>query len=74
MSRTDAMNPPEPHEILQSAIETKFEELGEEMKVYAATNSFDSWHKCINILPEISDLVNCLYQEAQIYEGKHPLN
>ena len=39
------MQVPEPHQILQSAIETKFEELGEEMREYASTNSFESWHK-----------------------------
>ena len=68
------MQEPEPHQILQSAIETKFEELGEEMREYASTNSFESWHKCINILPEIADLVNCLQQEAELAEGKFPLN
>ena len=50
------------------------EELGEEMREYAHSNSFDSWHKCINILPEIADLVNCLKQEADLAEGKFPLN
>ena len=65
---------PQPHEILQSAIEDKFEELGEEMREYADSNSFNSWSKCINILPEIADLVNCLKQEADKAEGKFPLN
>jgi len=68
------MTQPLPHEIIQSAIEDKFEELGEEMREYAHSNSFDSWHKCINILPEIADLVNCLKQEADLAEGKFPLN
>ena len=68
------MTQPLPHEIIQSAIETKFEELGEEMREYAYSNSFESWHKCINILPEIADLVNCLKQEADLAEGRFPLN
>ena len=68
------MAPPEPHEILQTAIEDLFEELGAEMREYASNNSFESWHKCINILPEIADLVNCLKQEADIAEGKFPIN
>ena len=68
------MTEPLPHEIIQSAIEDKIEALGEEMREYAHSNSFDSWHKCINILPEIADLVNCLKQEADLAEGKFPLN
>ncbi len=68
------MQPPKPHEILQEAIEDKFDELSETMREYASTNSFESWHKCINILPEIADLVNCLQQEAQLAEGKFPIN
>ena len=64
----------QPQEILQQAIENKFEELGERMQQYAFSNTVDDWHACINMLPQIADLVNCLKQEADLAEGKFPLN
>ena len=68
------MTEPLPHEILQEKIQTKFDELGEHMQQYAFSNSVDDWHACINILPEIADLVNVLKQEADIADGKFPFN
>mgnify|MGYP003132445717 CR=1 FL=1 len=64
----------QPQELLQQRIEDKFEELGERMKDYAFSNSVDDWHACINMLPEIADLVNVLKQEADIADGKFPFN
>ena len=61
-------------EILQQRFEDKFEELGERMKQYAFSNTVHDWHACINMLPQIADLVNCLKQEADLAEGKFPLN
>ena len=63
-----------PHELLQERIEDKFDELAENMQQYALSNTIDDWHACINILPQIADLVNCLKQEADLAEGKFPIN
>ena len=65
---------PEPHEILKTAIEDKFEELYQKMTTYDDVDSFDNWQKCIDILPEIADLVTCLKLEALKLEGRHPVN
>ena len=74
MSRTDDMNPPPPHEILQTAIEKKFDDLKDQIIKYENTNTVEDWDSCIQLLPQIADLVCCLKQEADIAEGKHPLN
>ena len=54
-------------EILQQRIEDKFEELGERMKQYAFSNTVHDWHACINMLPQIADLVKTNLNRALHY-------
>ena len=59
---------------LQSAIEDKFDELEERMKDYCDTEAFTDWSDCIDLLPQIADLVQCLRIEALKADGQFPLN
>ena len=63
-----------PHEILQEKIQTKFDELRDKIIRYEDSNTEQDWCACIDVLPQIADLVCCLKQEAMKYEGRHPLN
>ena len=60
--------------VLEAAIEDKFAELEERMKNYCVTETFTDWSDCIELLPEIPNLVQCLKIEALKAEGHHPLN
>jgi len=68
------MNPPTEAEVLESAIEDKFSELEERMKDYCDTEAFTDWSDCIDLLPQIADLVQCLKIEALKADGQFPLN
>ena len=61
-------------EVLQSAIEDKFDELEERMKASCDTEAFTDWSDCIDLLPQIADLVQCLRIEALKADGQFPLN
>ena len=60
--------------VLEAAIEDKFAELEERMKNYCDTETFTDWSDCIELLPEIANLVQCLKIEALKAEGHHPIN
>ena len=64
----------EPHEILQEKIQSKFDDLRDQMIRFEDTNTFEAWSDCVALLPQIADLVSCLKQEAMKYEGKYPIN
>ena len=60
--------------VLEAAIEDKFSELEERMKNYCNTEEFTDWSDCIDLLPQIADLVQCLKIEALQAEGQFPIN
>ena len=68
------MKTPTEAEVLEIAIEDKFAELESRMKDYCDTETFTDWSDCIELLPEIADLVQCLRSEALKAEGHFPLN
>lgn len=62
-----------PQNLVQK-IEECFEQLEVLQDQYLTSGAFEDWVQCIQILPQIADLVTCLEIEKQQLEGKHPIN
>ena len=72
--RDNTLKVPTQAEVLETAIEEKFSELEERMKDYCDTQTFTDWSDCIDLLPQIADLVQCLRIEALKAAGHYPIN
>ena len=72
--RDNTLKVPTQAEVLETAIEEKFSELEERMKDYCDTQTFTYWSDCIDLLPQIADLVQCLRIEALKADGHYPIN
>ena len=72
--RDNTLKVPTQAEVLETAIEEKFSELEERMKDYCDTQTFTDWSDCIDLLPQLADLVQCLRSEALKADGHYPIN
>ena len=62
------------HQTLEESIEDEFDRFEDAKARYENSHTFEDYIDCVNILPQIADLVTCLRIESLKADGKFPIN